>query len=93
LYQYNERKSGNLKGDIMAIEMTPREQLPNFISYEAATWRDLSGNRRKQYFAQPTQIGYEIIDTYNDANQRASGVGVFATEAAAREWMRLNRAP
>ena len=78
---------------------TPQDRIPpedrqDFRSYTRATWRDTDGRENKRYHARPMQDGsggFEIVDTYNNANVVVQSN--FKTAQSAEEWMRTNRAP
>ena len=69
-----------------AIKMVPPEDMPDFPSYEKATWRDVDGKVHQQYVIQPSSQGAAvmIIDTNNNANTVESRQP-FQTEADARD--------
>lgn len=77
----------------MKPRMVPPEDLPDFPSWEKATWRDVSGREHRRYDVRPAQqgVGFVIVDTNNNADTAESRP--FPTEADARDWMRKNRAP
>ena len=72
----------------------PLEDRPDFRSYAKATWRDLNNRVHQRYSIQAMKDGsggYEIIDTFNDANAVVSAH--FVSVQAATEWMNKNIAP
>jgi hypothetical protein len=72
----------------------PPEDRADFRSYTKATWRDLDNREHQRYRVQAMKDGsggYEIIDTFNNANAAVSSH--FVSAQAAQEWMHTNPAP